>query len=102
MRRVAADHAAERDHRVHRTTGGEHLGGQRQFEGAGHALEQQARRIAAMRAPGLRGAVDELIDQRRVETRGDDDDATLAGVESLEVGEGTGHGRGSIAAYSAT
>ena len=72
VRRVAADHAAQRDHRIHRATGGEHLGGQRQLEGAGHALDQQARGIAAVRAPGLGGAVDELIDQRGVETRRDD------------------------------
>jgi hypothetical protein len=54
VRRVAADHAAERDHRFHGATGREHLGGQRQFEGTRNAFDEQARRITAVRDPRLR------------------------------------------------
>ena len=45
---------------------------QRQFEGARHAHDQQPRRLAAVRGPGARRALDQLIDQRRVEARRDD------------------------------
>ena len=86
VRRVAADHAAQRDHRMVPAAGGEHLGRQRQFEGAGHALDQQARGVAAMLAPGARGAVDELVDQRGIEARRDDGDAACAGVETVLAG----------------
>ena len=44
----------------------------------------------------LRRARDELIDEPRVEARGDDDDAPRARVESLGVAGGACHGRESI------
>ena len=77
--------------------------GQRQLEGAGHALEQQPRRLAAVLAPGARRAVDELVDQRGIEARRDDGDATLARVETGCAGEWSrSWAREYTGAYSAT
>ena len=65
----------------------EHLGGQRQFERAGYTFEQQPRRLATVISPRLRCAFDQLIDQRIVEARRNDNDATLAGIELSGAGE---------------
>jgi hypothetical protein len=46
MRRVAADHAAQRDHRIVAPTGRQLARGQRQLEGAGHAQDHQLIRAA--------------------------------------------------------
>ena len=94
MRRVAANHAAERDHRVVLAAGRELERRQRQLEGAGRAQHDQLVGAAAVRAPGARGALDQLVDERGIEARRDDGHATAARIEAALAGSsGSAHGR---------
>ena len=87
MRRVAADHAAQRDHRVVLAAGGELERRQRQLEGAGRAHARRVhRRLPPCAGPGARGALDELVDQRGIEARRDDGHAVAAGIEAALAG----------------
>ena len=72
MRRVAADHAAERHDRVEAAAAGEAAHRHRQLEGAGHAHHRQLARLTAALEPGGLRSLEKTRDDEIVEARRDD------------------------------
>ena len=69
MRRVAADHAAERHQRVEAAAAGEATHGHRQLEGPGHAHHRQLARLTAALEPGGLRSLEKACDDEIVEAR---------------------------------
>src|SRR5579871_41479 len=88
MRRIPADHAAERDHGRKTLAHRELACDDRQLESSRHARDQQIGGLPAMLCPGSSRAFQQAGYDEVIETRSDDRDAQIARGELTLEGPG--------------